>query len=249
MRALLVTSQVTYVPRNYGDLFVTLLAEAGEHVAGAVFLRNLDWSLAKTVLGLYALGCPRVATSLVRNTIELPLRRREKLFTARNLPVLRAATMNTPWMTAWIRQHEIDLVINLRTRCIYQADVLTAPKLGCLNVHHGLLPEHRGAMCDLYALSENRPAGFTIHVMTERLDAGRILLRSEVSDGAARDYIRYLARTGRAEGHALAELLQEIACAGALPVGEPNTADKAYIHKTPRTRAEIARLKTRGMLL
>ena len=38
MRALLVTSQVTYVPRNYVDLFVELLTKAGEHLTGTIFL-------------------------------------------------------------------------------------------------------------------------------------------------------------------------------------------------------------------
>ena len=101
-----------------------------------------------------------MATTLTRNIVELPLKRREKLISGRDLPTLRAKTMKDPRIIAWIRGQDIDLVINLRTRCIYRSEVLDASKLGCINIHHGLLPLYRGAMCDLFALSENRPAGF-----------------------------------------------------------------------------------------
>jgi methionyl-tRNA formyltransferase len=140
-------------------------------------------------------------------------------------------------------------VVNLRTRCIYEPKVLAAPKIGCINIHHGLLPVYRGTMCDLFALSKNRAAGFTIHVMNEKVDAGQILLRREVSDGSEKNYARYLAKTGREEGKALAELISQIAETGVLPAGEPNRAEKIFVSKTPRSRQAIRELKERGMLL
>ena len=104
-------------------------------------------------------------------------------------------------------------------------------------------------MCDLFALSENRAAGFTIHVMNETIDAGQILLRREVSDGSEKNYARYLAKTGREEGRALAELISQIAETGVLPTGEPNRAGKILVSKTPRSRQAVHELKDRGMLL
>ncbi len=248
LRTLLVTSEVTYVPSNYFQLFQTVLDGAGAHVAGLAILRGLNRALAKSTLGLFALGCNRVASTLVTNILRLPLKQREKLFRARNLPVLRWDSMNDAEAVEWVRANDIDLVINLRTRCIYKPDILNAPRLGCLNIHHGLLPVYRGTLCDLYALSENRPAGFTIHKMNEKIDAGVLYHVEATAKGFEPDYIGYLGKTGEREGRALVKLLDEIAASGALPDGQPNVCEKPIFTRNPK-REQISQLKAKGMKL
>src|SRR5690606_523522 len=108
--------------------------------------------------------------------------------------------------------------------CIYKRSILQAPRLGCLNVHHGLLPRYRGTMCDLYALSEGREAGFSVHVMTPKLDAGPIL-RRQIVGGGTRDYLSYLRHTGPIEARVLTELVDEIENLGQLPTGDVNRCD------------------------
>lgn len=252
MKALLVTSEITYVPRNYADLFDALLNEptgAPDLIGGLVVLKGFSFNLLKTVGGLYWLGAPRVASTLLKNMVEMPMRRREKMFEARGLPVLQADSMNDPHTIEWVRAHGFDLIVNVRTRCIYKKTILETPPLGCVNIHHGLLPEYRGTMCDLFALSESRPAGFTIHSMTEKIDAGRILVRQAVSQGSDRDYISYLARTGREEGRALSRLLRATQERGRLPEGMPNQCERPIFTKTPKKRAEIRLLRERGIQL
>lgn len=249
LRVLVVTSEVTYVPQNYLSLFETLVRGAGSQLAGLILLKGLDPQLLKTTAGLYALGARRVAKTLTKNIVDLPKRTREKLFLERGIPVLRAKTMNDPSIVKWVVENDIDLILNLRTRCIYKKEILEAPRLGCLNVHHGLLPKYRGTLCDLYALSENRPAGFSIHLMNQKLDDGRILKVGTVSRGGDRDYISYLERTGREEGKALVKLIHETRKTGALPEGRLNQSQDAIFTKTPRTRKEISQLKKRGMIL
>ena len=248
LKVLLVTSDVTYIPRNYADVFETLLDRVGEHIAGLVELRELSWSLINRTAGLYVTGCPGLARALTGNMLGLPLRRRENLFRARNLPVKRAATMNSPAMCDWVRELYIDLIVNLRTRCIYKKPILEEPRLGCINVHHGLLPEHRGTLCDLFALSENRPAGFTIHQMNERVDAGCILAKQTVSKPGEKNYLAYLARTGQAEGQALARLIHQIAELDALPDSEANSCQNPVVTRTPGS-GELRDLRRRGMIL
>jgi methionyl-tRNA formyltransferase len=248
MRALLVTSQITYVPRNYQALFEGVLKNASEHVAGLVLLENLSWRLSKDILGLKLLGCNGIAGHLLKNIIELPKHRREKLFEERGLPVIRAKTMNTPEMVQCVKNQKIDLVVNVRTRCIYKTPILKAPRLGCINIHHGLLPEYRGTLCDLYALSEGRPAGFTIHEMNEKIDAGKILRRREVSRPGDRNFSAYLEKASELEGFELASLLQEIAQYDALPEGLSNQCAKAIYTRNPN-RKQISKMRKEGMVL
>jgi len=248
MNILLVTSDVTYIPRNYADVFETLLEQAGDHIVGLVVLKEFSWSLIKRTVGLYSIGCTGLASALTRNMLGLLLERRGKLFCKEHLPVKHADTMNSPEMCEWIREQHIDLIINLRTRCIYKKPILEAPRLGCVNVHHGLLPKYRGTLCDLYALNENRPAGFTIHQMNERVDAGRILAKETVSEPGEKDYLAYLTRSSKAEGEALARLIQEIVERDVLPTGEPNTCEDPVFTRTPGPE-ELKALLAQGMIL
>ena len=248
MKAVLVTSQVTYIPRNHLALFEELYASAAPHLAGLVLLDNLSPRLLGAAAGLCLIGCRGIAGSLARNILELPLGRRERIFDRLGLPVIRAKTMNDPKMVDWVKSNAVDLVINVRTRCIYKSEILNAPRLGCINIHHGLLPEFRGTMCDLYALWKNRRAGFTIHVMNEKIDAGRILVRQAVSVPGEKDYLQYLAKTGREEGSVVAMLLQAAARTGALPDGIPNRCEKPIFTRNP-TRDQIRLFRQAGLLL
>lgn len=248
MKVALVTSEVTYVPSNYLGLFEELLERAGHHVSGLFMLKNLSGGLIKQLLGLGLIGCRGVAGALARNIAELPLRKRERLFEQRALPVIRVSTMNDAAVIRWVRDNEIDLIVNLRTRCIYKKAILEAPKLGCINIHHGILPVYRGTLCDLYAMHEGRPAGFTVHVMNEKIDDGRILVLKEVSHPGEKNYIEYLSRTGREEGRVLAELLDRIAQTGTLPEGEANRCEKSVYTRNP-DRARIREMREGGMIL
>ncbi|RME72134.1 MAG: hypothetical protein D6776_09310 [Planctomycetota bacterium] len=246
MRALLVTSRVTFVPRNYDDL-VCGLADAPE-VAALLELDNAAVALGAKALGVVALGAPRFGLTLLRNLTGVSGNRRRAAYRRAGKPVRRVATINDPDVLGWIARLGIDLVINARTRVIYRAPVLALPRLGCINVHHGLLPEQRGTMCDLWALAERRPAGFTVHRMTARVDAGPILERVVVSDGRDRDYLAYLRRAARREAQVLRALLHRWA-RGEPPCERPNEPPAGLRYRRNPRAAEIRWMRARGMRL
>ncbi len=246
MKTLLVTSEITYVPGNYYSLFEELLKRARPKIGGLVILENMSWKIALDGIGLRLLGCKKVAGTLFRNALELKKQKRETLFKNSGLPVLRVSSMNDPRIISWIKNNEIDLVVNLRTRCIYKKEILNAPRLGCINIHHGHLPQYRGTLCDLYALYEKRPAGFTIHRMNEKIDAGEILAVHTVSQNAESDYIDYLERTGIEEAKVLSDILIDTAESGTLPKGIPNTCDKPTYTRNP-SRQMIRNIQSAGI--
>lgn len=252
MKVLLVTSLLTYMPRNYYDLFESLLREVPDYIHGLVLLDNLDHKVLKSIVGLPLLGAGNIFKELTTNIAKLPLRERERLLERYHKKVYKIKTMNSKEAIEIIKENNIDLVINLRTRDIYKKEVLNAPHFGCMNIHHGLLPKYRGTMCDLYALSEGREAGFSIHMMNEKIDAGAIHQVVTVSHGEERDYMGYLAKTAAVEGRALASLLRaihrEIETSGKLPEGEPNVASEKVYTKNP-TRKQVSEMKKKGMIL
>ena len=241
------TSQLTYVPGNYWDVCDYILKVRPVEVAGVVFIRVLSWRLVGQIVGLYAMGCWRVANVLVGNLFSLMRDRRRRRLQELGIPRFGLKTMGDGEIVEWVKRNGVDLIVNLRTRDIFGSSILAAPAMGCINVHHGLLPRYRGMYCDLYALAEGRPAGFTVHVMDAGLDTGRILLQEVVAQ-SAKDYVAYLGRAARQEGPALARLLRRIQREGRLPEGEANTATDAVFTRMP-TPATIKAFRLAGMQL
>jgi methionyl-tRNA formyltransferase len=204
--------------------------------------------MSKDVIGLRLMGCPGISSHLLKNILELRKQNRENLFEKAGLPVIRTQSMNSPEMIDYIKKEKIDLVVNARTRCIYKKSILSAPRLGCINIHHGLLPEYRGTLCDLYALYDKRPAGFTIHEMNEKIDAGKILRLRKVSMPGESDYPNYLEKASLIEGEVLSELVHEIAARGSLPEGTANFSEKTYYTRNPN-RGQISQMKRAGLVL
>ena len=245
MKALLVTSQVTFVPHNY-DWLVAAMAQC-PHIGGLVILRNAGFWLLKTIAGAAWIGAGRIAAGLLRNLVRGSS---ERLNAYRGVgkPVWFLRSMNDAAALELAARERFDLIINARTRCIYRPEILQATPLGCINIHHGLLPEQRGVMCDLWALAEGHPAGFSIHRMTENVDAGPILRREVISDCPQKDYLAYLERTSRREAEVLAALLARLAQGDNLEE-TPHIAPPGSSMRRNPGRADVARMKARGMLV
>ncbi len=250
LRVAFVTSQLTYIPRNYEDLFLSFFKNCNNNIdaVGLILLKNLNIGLLKSIIGLRYLGANNIQKSLLANMLNLPFKRREKIFKNKGAEVLNFKSMNDLDAINWVRKNDIDILINVRTRCIYKEEILNSPRLGCLNIHHGILPHYRGTMCDLYALSENRPAGFSIHLMNKKVDDGQIFSVIEVSNGEHQDYLEYLNLGAVKEGKELAQLINKIIESGSFPDGKPNRSKKITYTKNP-TRKMIQGLKKKGLII
>lgn len=247
MKIVLVTSQITYVPENSFDFYEELLRKNSASIAGLFIVRNLSFSLLIKIAWLYIMRCNNIANTLARNVLGLPNKKIERLFGRYNLPVIKLSSVNDRKIINWIKTNQTDLVVNFRARCIFKKELLEAPRLGCINIHHGILPKYRGLFCDLYALAGNRPAGFTIHKMSEEIDAGNIYLTRTASKGE-KDYREYLSQLASKESAALSEFINLIEKDNKLPEGTPNMINDKIITKTPSAE-EIKKMLVKGIIL
>ncbi len=71
-----------------------------------------------------------------------------------------------------------DLVISLHCKQIFP-DFLVK-NVTCINVHPGLNPYNRGWYPQVFSIINKKPAGATIHLMDEFIDAGPIIAQREV---------------------------------------------------------------------
>lgn len=242
------------MPDNYLDLYKTFLEKRSDWVKGLVLLDNLDHKTVFQSLGLPLLGAKKIGFQLIKNIFSLAQKEREELFEEHNIPTMVWNSMNDQRAIDFVERHQIDVIVNLRTRCIYKSPILKAPKIGCLNIHHGLLPTYRGTLCDLYALTEDREAGFSIHEMVEKIDAGKIhavvpvAKKEDARVKSKFSYLKYLEKTSPIEAEELFKLCTQIETLGAFPEGESNQCEKKVFTKNP-TKKQIKEFIKKGFVL
>lgn len=139
----------------------------------------------------------------------------------RGIALVDTPSVNDPAYLARLRAMRPDLILSVAGPEIFSAELLAIPRLGCVNVHTGRLPDYRGMLPSFWQLLRGeREATITVHRMVEALDAGEALatagfaLRPRDSldrvirgtkRAGARLCIETLARMreGRLEGHPL----------------------------------------------
>jgi len=97
------------------------------------------------------------------------------------LPTLKPARLRDADMADRIRGRSADAIAVVAYGEILRADLLSAPRFGCVNVHPSLLPRHRGATpIQAALLAGDDVTGVTTMHLDEGLDTGPLLLQRAV---------------------------------------------------------------------
>lgn len=252
MRVVLVLSEANYVPDNSLAILDALTDSTrlptGIETVGVVLVKTASWSLAAKMAGFFLVGVRRLAFCLIRNMLRSKLSDpRVRLCQSRTIPVLTVESVNKKAAREAIAALKPDLVVNVRTRNIYRKKMLALPTIGCINVHHGLLPERRGTMCDLWALFEDRPAGFSVHWMNEKIDDGDLLAVVPVERAGTTSYVDFVQRSSTIEAVTLTDILARIKQEGRYSWKENRSPDAT--HTRNPDLAVIRAMRRKGMVL
>lgn len=100
------------------------------------------------------------------------------------LPVYQPATLREEAVQEEILCMRPDCIVVVAYGKMLPAQVLDAPRLGCINVHGSLLPKYRGAAPIQWAvLNGEKVTGISTMFMAEGMDSGDILLTAETEIG------------------------------------------------------------------
>lgn len=150
------------------------LKKAGKHLRklGLRFAWLLLWQRFIQFL-FFHLIAPRLADDHLLSAWQLA---RE-----RGLPSLQTDNINSAEAQAFIARFTPDLILSVFFSRIIKPPVLALPRLGCLNLHPGFLPDYKGAMNYFWVLrnGEDR-VGVSVHWMNEGIDTGPLLARRTV---------------------------------------------------------------------
>jgi methionyl-tRNA formyltransferase len=96
---------------------------------------------------------------------------------ALEIPYADVADVNEAAFLKSLASRDIDVLICFQQQ-IFRKELLALPRLGCLNVHTGILPGYRGMKPVFWMHSRNEPElGVSVHAMSESLDVGPVVVQ------------------------------------------------------------------------
>jgi UDP-4-amino-4-deoxy-L-arabinose formyltransferase/UDP-glucuronic acid dehydrogenase (UDP-4-keto-hexauronic acid decarboxylating) len=143
----------------------------------------------------------------------------------RGIPVHLPANANgTPWPGV-IRDARPDFLFSFYYRSMLSAEILSLPRVCAMNLHGSLLPKYRGrAPVNWVLVKGETETGVTLHLMTEKPDAGDIVGQAAVPIAPEDTAVTLFGKMEAAAESLLASLLPRIA-AGDIP-RRPNEIGK-----------------------
>jgi methionyl-tRNA formyltransferase len=144
------------------------------------------------------------------------------------IPRIPCPSVNSPQFIEYVKG--LNIVVCFFSQ-ILKAAILQTPRLGILNCHPSLLPRYGGPHPAFWMLKNGESvAGITVHVMTEKIDAGDIVAQQELIIGENENAGQLLQRQYHASAALLAEAVNAMA-QGAIDRKPQNIAERSYFGK------------------
>jgi methionyl-tRNA formyltransferase len=102
-----------------------------------------------------------------------------------SVPVYRTKNINTPEGLAFLKSLNADVILLANFNQKVCAEIISLPRLACLNIHPSLLPDYKGVDPVFAALYANETTvGVSVHLVDKEFDTGNILAQSEITTDA-----------------------------------------------------------------
>ncbi len=89
-----------------------------------------------------------------------------------------------------IKNYSPDMLISYNYKYIIEEDVITLMKNKIINLHIGYLPWNKGADPNFWSFVENTPKGVSIHIVSQKVDEGDILLQRKIRFNEQRETLK-----------------------------------------------------------
>jgi methionyl-tRNA formyltransferase len=140
------------------------------------------------------------------------------------IPLLQPGRVNHPAVLEQLRELSPDLGLSIAYNQILGRELLAVPRLGCLNLHAGMLPFYRGRNVINWAIiNGEREIGVTAHFMDEGIDTGDVLLQRALPIGWTDTYGDVLCRVVQVIPDLAEEAVKLVAAGGYATRPQPGT--------------------------
>jgi methionyl-tRNA formyltransferase len=122
------------------------------------------------------------------------------------IPILRTRDVNSPEGLAFLRKLGVELLVSAHFDQKLEPPLCDGPEFAAINIHPSVLPRHKGLEPVLRAwFDEDHPPGVTLHRLSEKIDAGRVLAFEDGKQFTAPDLYRRTSQLMEAGVRLLAE--------------------------------------------
>jgi methionyl-tRNA formyltransferase len=111
---------------------------------------------------------------------------------AHHIPYSYVEDINAAAFIQHCQDLKFDLIASVSPTQIFKENLISLPKLGCINIHTAKLPEYRGLYPTYWAMAcGEKTIGVSIHYIEKGIDTGRIILQeeSEIPPDATLDHM------------------------------------------------------------
>ncbi|YAI82602.1 MAG: methionyl-tRNA formyltransferase [cyanobacterium endosymbiont of Rhopalodia sterrenbergii] len=135
----------------------------------------------------------------------------KKVALQHNLPVWQPKRIRNEQTLSELRKTEADAFVVVAYGQILSPEILSIPKLGCINVHCSILPQYRGAAPIQWSVyNGEKQAGVTTMLMNKGMDTGDILLKFVKPIGLLDNYQQIAEQLAQNGADLLVETLQKL---------------------------------------
>ena len=104
------------------------------------------------------------------------------IFCSQNINILNIKdSINSIESLDLLREYKPDLIISIAGNEIFKRDLISLAKMGCINLHTGMLPKYRGLLPSFWAMKNNeKEIGVTVFFVDLGIDSGPIIVQRSV---------------------------------------------------------------------
>jgi peptidoglycan/xylan/chitin deacetylase (PgdA/CDA1 family) len=164
----------------------------------------------------------------------------EELAKRKRFPIYRAGNLNSADGTQMLRDASADLGIVLGTPMLSHS-TFSVPRLGCISLHNGKVPEFRGTPPAFWELYEGcATAGLTVHFLDNGVNTGDVIATREIAIHEHETEQSLRRKLDLAGPSLLAECVAQIQAGTAPRVPQPAYSGKARTKPIRKQRNELS---------
>lgn len=205
---------------GYGELAQSLLLgllKSRHKVVGVFRWENNPYNKSVNLIRDTFIPCP--LTAMIRN---------------KDLYEIKADRANTENFACEIEKLQPDVILVGSWGEILTGQTIKLPKTAFINCHPSMLPSHRGSNPYASAIRNGETkTGVTFHLMSEKIDAGEILLQKEIDILPEETGASLRKKCAFAAGSSVSELLDKLEKAQLIPRKQDETMASYFPQLTP----------------
>ena len=102
-------------------------------------------------------------------------------FKKKNIKIYDTYNVNDLHFVKKISELDIDILISIACPQILKKNIINIPKVACINLHGGYLPNYAGLYSAFWNLHDNADfAGCTVHYISNKIDQGAVIDRKKI---------------------------------------------------------------------